>query len=737
MSTADANLGGISEFRHQEGLLGPQRVAVDPFLLDVTDDDLLKEIDDNISQGKTDMQTAHLAQVGRVNTDYYIGDQLKRVDLYEWQQNSSIENRIFMAVETLIPIICANPGEPDIKSLFTPPLQTPDNPQNMTIVQEFTAKQIGDYLDMLTSVLLWDYDKEYNLSDKCKRVLRHWFIFRFGVLKARYDKKDGKTHFDVVHPTNIILPGPHTDKGWVAEYKEDTLADLIVLFPDAQAKIEKAYLTGVTRNRDEVLGTKVGYYEYWRDTFKVVKLDRIILEKIKNPYWDWDGVKRNVGQVAVKQNPDGTFVYKNVIEQVKYRIISRPRKPYFIFNFFRLNDNEYDDTGYVEQGRALQDEVNKRKRQISQMAGDSGLLIASGDGIEKEEFDKYDGSPRSRLWVASGDPLKSISRLPAAQVSPGMVNDLQDSRAAMDTLLGTNSNLRGQQTPNETAQGRNLLRQADISRLAPIIERFETFLQEVYEYDIQMRVLFQDEDFHVPQLTPTNADEDQQNLTFNRDRIPLVKVQETIIIEGKKSVEKYFKPIPLTVRVKSGSTIPKDPAAQAAQAKEEWQLQVIDPITYYEKTGLHNPQQHLERLIKWKEFPLALANEEMQEELIGLINRPIRRLSETIRYENAPPDIRRQIEQQAGLKPSDGQHDNPPVRVTEQINLTDPSVPPEIKMAGFKQAQIIPEDVSAEDVGFNQGLQESEGQEQQQQPAANQPMTLLPPLPGHPIDQTT
>ncbi len=56
----------------------------------------------------------------------------------------------------------------------------------------------------------------------------------------------------------------------------------------------------------------------------------------------------------------------------------------------------------------------------------------------------------------------------------------------------------------------------------------------------------------------------------------------------------------LTITVKEGSLIPKDPLTQRNEAIDLWSANAIDPLTLYKKLDVPNPQEATNQLILWQ-----------------------------------------------------------------------------------------------------------------------------------------
>jgi hypothetical protein len=580
-----------------EGQIGSPEPEVDPLLLNVTDTELIAEINSRLENCSTAMQELRKNQ--QLGNSYYEGEQLGKFHMENWELKA-VENRIYLSVETLIPLVTANAGDPDIRVLKIPP-----GMEDMAY----------DYADTLTCMCLYDYDVTLAIKDTIRLVVRDWYTSLIGVSKYRFDRSSGQVVFEWIDPQNVFLPGPGMAKGWVAEYIKTTLKDLLVEFPDAKEKLRSKFWKKDEEIPEEVLGTEVGYYAYWRNSFCAFKLDDIILDKKLNPYWDWDGEQVKVGDTK-KMLQDGSVVIEPVVETYKYRVLDRPRHPYFFFNYIRKSNLDYDRTGSVFQAIPLQDMVNQRKRQIHRVSADTGIIIASGDAIDEGEFRKWDGSPNSTFWAKGGvDITRAFHRLPGAEVSSSSLTDLSDSRQAIDNIFGTQNVTRGQaNSSTESGVARQILREADLSRVGPIAEAVENWLQGVYMYGIQMRMLFTTTEYDFPNPNPTETG-DYQNKVFDRRSVPMIKVKETVVIDGEERVEEYMKPLPITLRVRRNSTLPKDAVSEYQRAIELLKTGLIDPLTAMEMMGVNNPSSKLARLLKYQLSPMSLLPKDKQAEL--------------------------------------------------------------------------------------------------------------------------
>lgn len=206
-----------------------------------------------------------ISQTQDVSYAYWIGKQSN--DSMDYIEGAKIvDNRIFNALETFLPIATrANPE----------PLVTSDNSD----IGQQLAKDTKDALSHLADKL--------KLRMKLKGLTRNWALMRLGVLRMEYDYLKDEIDIEVVHSKRILLDpnGQIDDSGyftgqWIGERLAFTAKTLQEMFPAKSSKImEKA------KNKK---GTELEVIKWWfngTDTF--FTLDNLVLAKRKNPHWNW------------------------------------------------------------------------------------------------------------------------------------------------------------------------------------------------------------------------------------------------------------------------------------------------------------------------------------------------------------------------------------------------------------------------------------------------------------------
>ena len=227
-------------------------------------------------------------------------------DMARWHPKRAriISNRIFTDVESSVPILTSENPDPAI-------LGELDN----------NAKE------RMRKAMQIAYEVKYDMQSKIQRMVRHWFLFRVGVLKYRWVEGKGYSTENVI-PRKIGMDKTATslqDCEYIWEELSDTLENLQKKFPKKKTELEQ-FASGKN------IKTKIRYLEFWGGggEWVVWKIRDVILDKIKNPNFDYEN----------KEN--------NIFEQPKF--------PYLFLNVFNIGDQNglYDDISIVEEASSLQ-----------------------------------------------------------------------------------------------------------------------------------------------------------------------------------------------------------------------------------------------------------------------------------------------------------------------------------------------------------------------------------------------
>lgn len=570
-----------------EGAIG----ALTPELeLSMSDDDLLNLSKDWKSAWEPYQK--ELAKSQNDNETYWLGRQYEG-DTKGKEDHALVDNLIFESLETFLPIATRPRADPVVNAD-----DTPEGKELATKVRK-----------MLT---YWQDEKSYNL--KLKQVVRFWSLYKLGVMKIGWSNKENDITCISVRPQKLILdPDATIDCAeytgeYIGEYRKETARDLIKRFPKS-----KDYITKQCNGK---LGTKMQFIEWWTDDYLFWTIDDQVLAKSKNPHWNYDSKQEVTNQFGSKTSQD--VKGKNHF--------SFPKKPYGMFSVFSLGLRPYDDTNLIQQNLPLQDLINKRLRQINKNADKTnGGLAISGDSFSKEQASGVGKATEKggTLFVPTGDVNRAVMRLVAPPLPNFVYESLIDYRNELRNIFGVRGSQAQGTIEDKTVRGKIQINGQDSDRIGGGISTYlEQFSDFVMNYVVQMMCVYYDEE-HVGTLMGPN------------------KAAEYVKLKNSDLNLK------LSVSVKDGSMIPKDPVSQREEIVSLWEMEAIDPITFFEKLDFPDPYKTAEQLTAWKMDPLILF-----PDLAKQIKPPSKPPAETLSYKDAPEDVKREIEAQAGLKPS-------------------------------------------------------------------------------------
>ncbi len=535
--------------------------------LSMKDVDMIREIDVDILDSTP--LWSMMKKVQEENEQYYLGEQLDR-SRFKWELPTA-ENLLYGHQETIISIITSKRRDPLV-------LSARDTDESKVLAGE-TQQFLG-----------WKWNDE-NMIVKFEDWVRQASIARIGVFKIRFNPDKDDFEIYNLRADRIMVDKDATDEynaKFIVEFKEDTLGDLIKTYPNAKKELTEVY--------GEKLGTLIKYIEYWTNEFVVWKVGNILLGKKKNPNWNWDEKDRKESLKKLrKQWIEKTRTEK--LENILLNYFNEPRKPYIIVSLKNLGKDIYGDTTDFEQGKVIQDIITRRKRQIDRAAVKGiGREVFSGAFISKEEAKKTISNPCSPLWLERGKASDAVTQIPPALISPVLFNDLQESKTALDNVMGIHGTSRGEQGPQETARGRTILKEGDFGRIDLVVRRIDKKLELLYAWMMQMAKVYYDEQHYMKMLGKEGA---INYLKFSRDNIE----------DGQE------------ILVKSELTV--DKAVQRENATKRLELGLSDPLTYLEEMDVPKPKELARRLVFYNIDPkLYVSQFLMDENTEGAENTP-------------------------------------------------------------------------------------------------------------------
>jgi hypothetical protein len=529
------------------------------------------------------------------NEKYWLGKQFNQGDI---ESHPLVDNIVFESFETFLPIATRPKADPVVES---------DNTEAGNELADRVRKMLSYLSDKLS----------YNL--KLKQVARFWGLYMLGSIKVGWSIQQNDITCLAIRPQKLILDpdstiqeGEYTGE-YIGEYRKDSAKNLIKRFPKKEAYIKEKC--------QEKLGTSMQYIEWWTDEYIFWTLEDEVLDKSKNPHWNYE--KEVQGPMDQFGNPGQP---QKVPGNNHFTI---PKKPYVFLSIFNLGQHPVDDTNLIQQVLPIQDLINKRLRQIDKNADNTnGGLIISGDHFTKEQANQATEALRrgGSIWVPSGDVNTAVKRDTGTPLPEFVYESLVDYRNELRNIFGTRGSTPQGTINEQTVKGKLLTRGQDSDRIGGGISTYlEQFSGKVFNWFTQLMYVYYDE----PHTAAVLGNERSKQY---------IQLKNTDFI-GK-----------LTVGVKDGSMIPKDPITQRNEAIDLWSSGALDPITFFDRLEFPNPRETAKQLFLWKSDPIQLFPDLAQAAAQQPKQPPEKPPSLSIGFKDLPPEGQAQVAAKAGIQ---------------------------------------------------------------------------------------
>lgn len=461
------------------------------------------------------------------------------------------DNIIFESTETFLP--AATRANPE-------PLVTADN-------SEIGQKFAGDI-----KVALVHFADSELLRRKLAKGARSWLLNRLGSWKLSYNPSTKEIELDTANVKKMGFdPDGHIDENgeftgdWLFDKKKLSADKLIELFP----KKEKI----ITIKCQGKLGTKLEYYEWhYCRTDVFYTIDDTVLGKFKNPNWNYDGEEISIDPgtgAETKTQIQG----RNHLPEMSY--------PYRFLGIFSVNSQPHDETGLIIQNIPQQDKINKLDTQIDRnIEGMNNGIVVNGLYFTEEQSSQAASALRKgmAIRVPNGEPSKAVLFPEKPPLPTDVFRNRDDARNELKNVFGISGLTSQGIQKTEDVRGKILVNQADSSRIGGgITEYLEQVADSIYNLYVQMMFVYYDEEHFVAN---SGATEGAELVVLKNSNFPVLKT--------------------LTITVKEGSLVPKDPLTQRNEAIDLWTANAIDPLTFYKKLDFPDPAQATNQLILWQ-----------------------------------------------------------------------------------------------------------------------------------------
>lgn len=553
-------------------------------------------------------------------------------------------NRIFVNTESVINSLIANP--PGINILPA---------RDGEVAQDFARKLESffrkKYLDL-------------NLKETFRMGYRNLYFSRLFVIKAFWNPTINDFDFRAIDPTKIRVgkyARKEQDSEFAIEEIEDNLCAVIERFPSKKDVLMSKY--GITDEAQlYITNPDVKYKEAWIGDYVIFKLDNIILDTIKNPYWDWDGIlitdeeeqqinqaegeaKRNIlrpiklqqdqrqAEMAPVQSQDQSNSEQEGVQdptppQYKpyfFNYFDHPRKPYIYATIFNNENTPIGRTDMITLSSELQRGIDKRKIDIDENCElVNGIIKVDASVMGKSDAQRIRFETRGIIWgkgVATGVTRETGTPLPDI-----VLKDMIDSRQEIDNIMAASSAFRGEREGQETKAGRLALIQQSFLRLNELIQLGDYCAKEVFDWGMQLAKTRYTEHHYAKWMGKEGARE----------------VIELIQDDFETGTE---------VKIIAGKSLPVDDEFKFEQAQNDVKEGLIAPPDYLEIAQYDNAKELAQNAVKYKINPVisvGITPEEAQQ--LQPPQSEEKPPNVTVNYADLPPDGQVQLLAKIGIQ---------------------------------------------------------------------------------------
>lgn len=514
----------------------PEGIAtekIDVLDLPMTDEELLK-LRDEYEKAYAPYE-GRIKEVFKRNLRSYLG-RLKD-NTFPDDETPVAANLQFESEETFIPAATAQDPSPFVFADNTPE---------------------GNAVSDDVQTMLQFHAQQLLLRRKLAVMVRQWSIYQLAGIKAGWNDEINDVRIEnrkiqdfVFDPSGFVdVYGEFTS--WLGERITVTAEKLCELFPKHKAKIEMEV--------ESKMGTDVIYTEWWTDEYCFSTFKKIILDKHKNEFFNY--------------NEDQEFdPVTGLPQQPKRNHFSVPRKPYVFLSVFSLQERPHDVTGLIEQNIPNQAKLSRRVEQIDTnlSQGNNGLLFSENNFNQetaKQASNALTKGVGKVLIPAGGPSAEAVVRLQPATMPEAAFKDMESSENHMRSSWGTQGIASQEQKPDETARGMVLNQGRDTSRIGggigDILE--QSVAKSIFDWLVQLYCVFYDEKHFGAVLGAGKATEYVTLSAQNIDR-------------------------QLIVGVTANSMKPKDQISMMNQATELFQMKAIGPKTLLDALDFPNAEE--------------------------------------------------------------------------------------------------------------------------------------------------
>ena len=489
-------------------------------------------------------------------------------------------NRIFRDTESVINTLIANPPKPNVL-----PTREMEESKKISRTMERYLSQRYDDIDV---------------KGEFRRGLRFLYFCRLIVMKPFWDSEINDFNVKAVDPRKVRF-SPKSSNEKESEFAiEDIdcgILGLIARFPEKKEEILKK--KGLSEEDAMVKNPEVSYRESWIGDWRAVTFGNIVLDRRKNPFWDWDGIllsqendlkladdKAELGKEFWKGAEAESEELKEVPEEEReaqgissfmFNHFDRPRKPYIFATVLNDEKRPIGRTSFIEQAIPLQESIDRRKRQIDDNARMvNGITKVDSSVMTQAEARKIGYDAEGLIWgkgVVTGVQRETGTPLPNF-----VYEDMVDSRSEIDNIMAASSAFRGEREGSETKAGRLALIEQSYLNLNEMVQVVDYVSREMFNWMYQLAKVNYTETHYAKMFGPQGASE-------------TMELHRNDLAEGAE------------IRVIPGKTLPEDRKFMFERAQSD--KDILAPNDYFEQLGYEDPKGLAMRFTAFQADPFA------------------------------------------------------------------------------------------------------------------------------------
>lgn len=510
--------------------------------------------------------------------------------------SKALKNVIFLTIRNLVGLSTDHPPIPDV----SPAKQTPQSIKKAKILassldwdmvrtkfQDLLGLMLFDTWVKADSYLHWFWNKDTNDVDV------------IGVKVEDISFSPGATS---VQDSEYTVYHPVKNRKWFKEHYPD--------FYD-YVKFESVNPDGsINTIGSGGRGSVARVYSYWEDEIHIKQVmgkegKWLILEKEKNPYWEFRSSDDQILEWAQQAHPEAIQMAQQAgipdAEGVKSAIdpeevqnfipiinfLPKPTKPFVQIPSIKLLDSLYSED-IIAQIRAIFLDINKKKRQIADnLRGCGSKLVIDSQSFSEKEKAAITDEPLQVLMADFSQNSKPAYYLePTHFEIDKIMLDIQDDERYIDDVFGHHEISRG--SGNSGTLGQDQMNaESDKTPVRFQVRAVESAIVDLWKGWIQLKKLFYTDVHYIKKFGATDGSDDMKLMG--------------------KDIEDGIDPI-----LQPMSTAPLSRSTKAAQSMELFGMQAIDPRTLYEDLGRNDPDSLVNRLVNWVKFGIISAEDPNQ-----------------------------------------------------------------------------------------------------------------------------